>query len=1003
MSTSPLPLPIPPGLHGLARRTWLLSMTVSALSATLALTLWLRVEHKEVEARQASLTREIALISVELRDRLRSSAQVLRGVRAFLATNPELTPEGWLAYTQQLDGQRPTPGIRQYGFAQRPGKTDAYLVRYTSNAIDAQKGANDVDLLRADRIRQAVALARDSNEIVLSGQLSLAGETAGPTELWMISPVYRPHAAIGQVAERRREIVGFAYLAFEMNDFMNSLNYARNSNLSLRILDDESFNNEREEQALTLLYDSFGHTQRTLGIIEEREIEFGQRRWLLHFQSREATPLLSESSLILASGLLVSLLLGLLTHTLSTRQQRAEAYAKKMTAELQQSQERFELASQATNGGLWDRDLVTGKVYASERMERLLGFAPGTMPNEMSFLNACIHPDDAAMVQAAGIRHLKERTPYDLEYRLHRADGSWAWFRLRGQAVWDANGRAVRMAGSISDINPRKDAEKKLQNYKDFLDTVLRSIPHPVFVKDRVGRFLVVNTAMCELSNLDEGNLIDARHISGVRIDTETIQRIRQMDERVFATGVTQTAEYTLHISGRGQRTVMARKTLANDPDGSPILIGTLTDITEQRAAERAIRQSTRSLQAVLDAATEVSIIATDTAGTIRTFNRGAEKMLGYSAEEMVGKHTPASIHLDNEVSARCRELSQELGVPVAGFGAFVSIPRLSGAERREWTYVRKDGSQLSVSLVVTATHDEHDAVNGYLGIAIDITERNRATNELLRHRDHLNELVLERTRDLVLAKEKAELANQAKSEFLANMSHELRTPMHAILSFAALGDEKTNSPGLENLARYFRRIRQSGDRLLVLLNSLLDLSKLESGKMRVDAKLQDILPLLSEVAAELEALLAKRHLRLEIVAPAWPADAVFDAPLLDQVLRNVLANAIKFSPEDGQISVSFDRSTLPAGRRNDDLAAIPALRITVRDEGIGIPPDELEAIFDKFVQSSKTKNGAGGTGLGLSICRQIMQAHRGTITAENNSGGGASFILQLPMASARF
>ncbi|MBA4093047.1 MAG: hypothetical protein C0489_03070 [Candidatus Accumulibacter sp.] len=1015
-----------PAPRNARRSSRLLPIAVTLVSLALTLGIWVREQRNETEARQAAQAREIALISVELRDRLNSHALFLRSIRAFFASSPKVTPEQWRSFTRQLDIEHHAPGLEAYGYAQRANPDAAQAVysalqregrpRDFTKHLPAEFGAPfrlihiaplrehvqrglGNDILSESHRRLAAEQARDTDDVALTGRTALRIDPSALPQpaLLMMMPVYHAGTAPRTLSERRAAVVGLVTAAYRMNDLVGSLNAAHNSDLALRIFDDEGEGKGDDRDGLTLLFDSFPEADATAPP-EERELLFGQRKWLLQFQPKSKPPLFGESTLLLTGGLTITLLLGLLTWNLATRRISAEAYARQINAELLHSEKRFQLVTQGTNDGLWDRDLASGHIYFSERLEQLVGYAPGTLPRDAGFLLSRIHPDDLPNVRAAGRRHLKERAPYDIEYRVLKADNRWRWFRARGQAVWDASGRAVRMAGSISDISPRKEAEAQLEHYKNFLSTVLRSIPLPVFVKDRDGRFIMGNAAMCEFTNSDERTLIGAREPANARQTPETQQKIHAMDERVFASGRTQTEEYALAIPGRGLRSVIARKTQAVAPDGAPIMIGTLTDVTEQREAERATSRSNRKLQAILDATTEVSIISTDTAGIIRTFNRGAEKMLAYRADEMIDRQSPTILHLESEIAQRGSELSTEFGHPVSGFAVFIAHPQRGGVERREWTYVRRDGSQLAVSLLVTAVHDESGEISGYLGIALDITERLRAEAELLRHRDHLRELVAEQTAELLYAKDAAEQASAAKSEFLANMSHELRTPMHAVLGFAELGQGKSRTAGPEKLQHYFERIRQSGERLLALLNDLLDLSKLEAGKMSVELARHDVLACLRDAAGELEPLLANRRQQLCIEEPSGATEAICDPVRLGQVFRNLLSNAIKFSPEDGRIVVRFAADTLPAGRRTGDDAALPALRITVSDDGPGIPPDELEAIFDKFMQSSKTKSGAGGTGLGLAICREILNAHRGTIRACNNPAGGASFIVQLPV-----
>jgi len=237
-------------------------------------------------------------------------------------------------------------------------------------------------------------------------------------------------------------------------------------------------------------------------------------------------------------------------------------------------------------------------------------------------------------------------------------------------------------------------------------------------------------------------------------------------------------------------------------------------------------------------------------------------------------------------------------------------------------------------------------------------------------------------------ASERAESANQAKSEFLANMSHEIRTPLHGILSFAGFGLKKSGKASPEKIEDYFRKIDISGRRLLLLVNDLLDLAKLEAGKMTLDISSTDLTTLIDAVVDEFSSLLSERSLGVRFDHPDASIMAEVDGIRVMQVVRNLLNNAIKFSPADGWVDVAL---------RRDDTHAW----IGVRDHGQGIPPDELETIFDKFIQSSKTRSGAGGTGLGLSICTEIVATHGGRIWAENHPEGGAVFNVSLPLRRA--
>jgi|GEM_PF-3290086 len=243
-------------------------------------------------------------------------------------------------------------------------------------------------------------------------------------------------------------------------------------------------------------------------------------------------------------------------------------------------------------------------------------------------------------------------------------------------------------------------------------------------------------------------------------------------------------------------------------------------------------------------------------------------------------------------------------------------------------------------------------------------------------------------------AKTSAEETSRAKTEFLANMSHELRTPMHAILGFTEIGQDRARQLQDDKLAQYFERIHTSGNRLLQLLNDLLDLAKMEVGKMDYHISPHDLSHCLKEACDEMAPLASNHQIRLYLYCTPEKLSADIDPFRMGQVMRNLLSNAIKFSPAGEVIRIT--------ARQQRNNAHQEEILICVEDAGPGVPAEEVETIFDKFIQSSSTKTGAGGTGLGLAICREIVQAHQGQIYAENLSPRGAAFTILLPRHSGR-
>ncbi|MCG3186054.1 MAG: Sensor histidine kinase RcsC [Rhodocyclaceae bacterium] len=399
-----------------------------------------------------------------------------------------------------------------------------------------------------------------------------------------------------------------------------------------------------------------------------------------------------------------------------------------------------------------------------------------------------------------------------------------------------------------------------------------------------------------------------------------------------------------------------------------------LVDISARHQAEQALRSSERRFRDMADS-TQLLIWTAGPDMRCDYVNRYWLSYTGQTTDACLGSKWLGLLHRDDVDSA----------IRAARTGYFSRR-----AFEVDYRIRRADGSYRWMQTHAVPWFNADDRLAGYIGTSVDV-------HDLRMHRERLESEVRSRTAELHAALESAQAAQlaaeqaaTAKSQFLANMSHELRTPLHAILSFAALGKRRLARSTPEKLGDYFARIQTSGERLLGLLNDLLDLAKLEAGQATIALQLGDILVPIKEIFAELEALAGDKKLKLALVSSSPSVLAMVDKGKFSQLIRNLMGNAIKFTPAGGTIEVRVGGA--PAGT---------GVELTVADSGVGIPDDELERIFDKFVQSSRTRSGAGGTGLGLAICREIAALHGGTLSARNGANGGAEFTFRLPSAEA--
>ncbi|MBX3304905.1 MAG: PAS domain S-box protein [Nitrospira sp.] len=664
---------------------------------------------------------------------------------------------------------------------------------------------------------------------------------------------------------------------------------------------------------------------------------------------------------------------------------------KQMDGALRESQERFELAVSATYDGIWDWNILTGEQNWSDHHLELFGLKPGDLTPTYDLWISLVHPDDAELVRQATGRHLETRAPYDLEVRVRMKDGSYRWFRDRGQAVWDASGRPVRMVGSISDVTERRQAEEAIwranaeleqrvvertkelatanraleleiverKRVEDRLQRTQYAVDHAadqIFVIDSKGYFLDVNESACRRLGYTKEELLT---MSVMHIDPDFPPEAWDACWAAVTREGQRRIE-TRHRSKSGE--IYPVEVVANYlyHGGQELDCAIIRDITDRKQAEAAIRESELRYKLVTEATFDA--IALHDNGVLLEVNAGLERMFGYESGELLGR---SILELVADESRDQIVLNIQNGVA----GPYEAVGR------------RKDGTTFLGELVVRPYRYRGKEVRLVAGR--DITLRKQLELQLARHAEELERQVADRTSEI--AKLEAQRAQTEKlaavGQMAAAVAHEINNPIAGIRNAFTLVKQAVDPthPHFEFVAMIDREIT----RVASIVQNMYQLYRKEPSKAE---------PVnLSLIIRDLESLFAKRlsQLGLTLVVTQAPLRSRLLVPQSDllQVLMNLVQNALDSSREGGTIRLNV--------RQDADL-----IRISVSDEGSGIPPDVLPHIFDPFF-TTKTEKGQKGMGLGLSVSQSLVMAMGGRMEVQTEQGAGSTFSIILPEPAA--
>jgi PAS domain S-box-containing protein len=634
-----------------------------------------------------------------------------------------------------------------------------------------------------------------------------------------------------------------------------------------------------------------------------------------------------------------------------------------------QSEERFRQLAENISEVFWLRDIRTGKIlYISPKYEEVYGVSCQDLYNDPSNFLKSLHPDDKdRIVQAVREMSVNQQT-YDLEYRIIRPNGEQRWLWARTYPVFDEDGQFVRVAGLTEDITQRKVTEETLRLSEEKFRRVYDLSPISKVMVSLDFRFLDCNDAFCKFLGYAKQELLGKTFLEFTHSED---QSIGQTELKAIKTGTMEEAHFSKRYVRKdgnfvwGELSIRLIQQFQNNP---AYYLAVIVDITERKLTEQALSDSEKRFRDLFNASPQAILVMQQ--GKYIFFNPASLKLLGYQPEELNGMDVMKIIAPEDQpkLIERAKRIQDQKDNPPL-----------------EITVLCKNGqTKFCETTSVPILFNNQPAA---LILSLDITERKAAQAALAEERNLLARRVEERTLDLSRAN--AELARSArmKDEFLSNMSHELRTPLTGILGLTEALTEGVYGALDPIQIKTLKTVHESGQHLLSMINDILDLSKIEAGKL----ELQLGPTLLENVCSSAMRMIKQQAARKQLLVfqSTAPKLSYFQADerRIKQILVNLLGNAVKFTPAGGKVGLEVALDIEQS-----------AIRFCVWDTGIGIPEERMNTLFRPFVQLDSTlARKYEGSGLGLSLVHRLVEMHGGSISVESKVGEGSRFTFLIP------
>lgn len=681
------------------------------------------------------------------------------------------------------------------------------------------------------------------------------------------------------------------------------------------------------------------------------------------------------------------------TNTDITKQRRAEEA-------LRLSRERLQAALEASATGTFLWDIRTGEIDWDESLDLLFGIADRQKVRDLRGLLSVVHPEDRARVISASNNSSRKGADFELEFRVVWPDLSIHWVRARGKTLLDSDGAARRMTGACTDITGRKEAEELLAErarlsslgaaigaaltedapLRKTLRKCTEAIVHHldgafarIWSLSDNGKFLELEASAGLYTHIDGAHarvpvgMYKIGQIAAERLPhlTNDVLHDHRIGDPEWAKreGMTAFAGYPLIVDDRlvGVIALFARKPLREATLTALAYIAANIALGIERKHNDAARIAGEARKtAILETALDC-FVTIDASGKILEFNAAAEQTFGYKRADVIGG--PMAVLM---MPAEYREKH------ATGMARYLreGTTNILG-KRLELRGMRSDGSDFPVEVSVSRIPGDGPIL--FTATLRDITDRQKAQ------------------KDLQEAKIAAEDANRAKSDFLATMSHELRTPLNAIIGYGEMLQEEAEELGVMTLVPDLKKIHGAGKHLLALINDILDLSKIEAGKMELFLETFSVSDMVDDAANFVSSLVQQNNNKLEVRLGPNLGEMRADLIKVRQSLFNLLANAAKFT-SNGTVLVEANVDSEDPGQ----------LVFCVQDSGIGLSEDQIARLFQAFQQSDRNVSRKyGGTGLGLALTQRFCRLMGGDVTVTSKLGQGARFSIRLPRTVA--